>query len=187
MEDFETLLTGNEIFLTRTRGIGVLTAEAGHRLQHGRARCCALRACRTTCARPQPYSIYDRFEFDVCSRPEGDVWARFVVRMDEIYQSLRILKQALEQLPEGPIMPPARSSTRCACPRARRIRESKGRRASWASSSFSDGKANPYRYHVRAPTFINLTSLEKMSLGHKIADSVVILGAVDIVLGEVDR
>ena len=84
-------------------------------------------------------------------------------------------------------MPPARSSTRCACRPARRMRAIEGPKGELGFFVVSDGKPNPYRYHVRAPTFINLTSLEKMCLGHKIADAVVILGAIDIVLGEVDR
>jgi NADH-quinone oxidoreductase subunit D/NADH-quinone oxidoreductase subunit C/D len=135
----------------------------------------------------QPYSIYDRFEFDVCSRPEGDVWARFRVRMDEIYQSIRILKQALDGLPEGPIMPPGKKQHQVRVPPGEAYSRIEGPKGELGFYVVSDGKPNPYRYHVRAPTFINLTSLEKMCIGHKVADSVVILGAVDIVLGEVDR
>ncbi len=186
MRDFETLLAGNEIFISRTRGIGVLTAEEAIAYSMAGP---MLRASGVPydLRKAAPYSIYDRFEFDVCSRPEGDVWARFRVRMDEIYQSLRILKQALEQLPEGPIMPPGKKQYQVKVPAGEAYSRIEGPKGELGFFVVSDGKANPYRYHVRAPTFINLTSLEKMSLGHKIADSVVILGAVDIVLGEVDR
>jgi NADH-quinone oxidoreductase subunit D/NADH-quinone oxidoreductase subunit C/D len=137
--------------------------------------------------RAQPYSIYDRFEFDVITQPEGDVWARFVVRMREIYESIRILKQALDDLPEGPIMPPGKKQYQVRVPPGEAYSRIEGAKGELGFYVVSDGKPNPYRYHVRAPTFINLTSLEKISLGHKIADAVVILGAVDIILGEVDR
>jgi NADH-quinone oxidoreductase subunit D/NADH-quinone oxidoreductase subunit C/D len=186
MEDFENLLAGNEIFLTRTRGVGVLTAQEAIAYSMAGP---MLRASGVPydLRKVAPYSIYDRFEFDVCSRPEGDVWARFRVRMDEIYQSLRILKQAIEQLPEGPIMPPGKKQYQVRVPAGEAYSRIEGPKGELGFFVVSDGKANPYRYHVRAPTFINLTSLEKMCLGHKIADAVVILGAIDIVLGEVDR
>jgi NADH-quinone oxidoreductase subunit C/D len=186
MEDFENLLSGNEIFVSRTRGVGVLTAQEAVAYSMAGP---MLRASGVPydLRKVAPYSIYDRFEFDVCSRPEGDVWARFRVRMDEIYQSLRILKQAIEQLPEGPIMPPGKKQYQVRVPAGEAYSRIEGPKGELGFFVVSDGKPNPYRYHVRAPTFINLTSLEKMSLGHKIADAVVILGAVDIVLGEVDR
>jgi NADH-quinone oxidoreductase subunit C/D len=186
MEDFENLLGGNEIFLGRARGVGVLTAtEAAAYSMAGPM----LRASGVPydLRKAAPYSIYDRFEFDVCTRPEGDVWARFRVRMDEIYQSIRILKQALDGIPEGPIMPPGKKQYQMKVPAGEAYGAVEGPKGELGFYVVSDGKANPYRYHVRAPTFINLTSLEKMSIGHKLADAVVILGAIDIVLGEVDR
>ncbi len=186
MEEFENLLSGNEIFLTRTRGTGVLTREEAIAYSMAGP---MLRASGVPydLRKVAPYSIYDRFEFDVCSRPEGDVWARFRVRMDEIYQSLRILKQAIEQLPEGPIMPPGKKQHQVRVPAGEAYSRIEGPKGELGFFVVSDGKPNPYRYHVRAPTFINLTSLEKMAIGHKVADAVVILGAIDIVLGEVDR
>lgn len=186
MEEFENLLSGNEIFLTRTRGTGVLTREEAIAYSMAGP---MLRASGVPydLRKVAPYSIYDRFEFDVCSRPEGDVWARFRVRMDEIYQSLRILKQAIEQLPEGPIMPPGKKQYQVRVPAGEAYSRIEGPKGELGFFVVSDGKPNPYRYHVRAPTFINLTSLEKMTIGHKVADAVVILGAIDIVLGEVDR
>jgi NADH-quinone oxidoreductase subunit D/NADH-quinone oxidoreductase subunit C/D len=186
MEQFEALLAGNEIFLARTRGVGHLSrADAIAYSMAGPM----LRASGVPydLRKAAPYSIYDRFEFDVCSRPEGDVWARFRVRMDEIYQSIRILKQALDGLPQGPIMPPGKPQYQARVPAGEAYGRIEGPKGELGFYVVSDGKANPYRYHVRAPTFINLTSLEKMTVGHKIADSEVILGAIDIVLGEVDR
>jgi NADH-quinone oxidoreductase subunit C/D len=107
--------------------------------------------------------------------------------MDEIYQSIRILKQALDGLPEGPIMPPGKRQHQVRVPSGEAYGRIEGPKGELGFFVVSDGKPNPYRYHVRAPTFINLTALEKMCLGRKIADAIVILGAIDIVLGEVDR
>jgi NADH-quinone oxidoreductase subunit C/D len=186
IDEFEELLTGNEIFLARSKGVGVLTAEEAAAYSMAGP---MLRASGVAydLRKAQPYSIYDRFDFDVCSRPEGDVWARYRVRMDEIYQSIRILKQALDGLPEGPIMPPGKKQYQVRVPPGEAYGRIEGPKGELGFFVVSDGKPNPYRYHVRAPTFINLTALEKMCLGRKIADAIVILGAIDIVLGEVDR
>jgi NADH-quinone oxidoreductase subunit C/D len=186
VEQFEKLLTGNEIFLMRAQGVGVLTAQEAIAYSMAGP---MLRASGVPydLRRVQPYSIYDRFDFDVITRPEGDVWARFMVRMREISQSIRILKQALDGLTEGPIMPPGKKQYQVRVPAGEAYSRIEGPKGELGFYVVSDGKPNPYRYHVRAPTFINLTSLEKMCVGHKIADSVVILGAIDIVLGEVDR
>jgi len=186
MEEFENLLTGNEIFLMRTRGIGVLTAKESTAYSMAGP---MLRASGVVydVRRAEPYSIYSRFDFDVITQPEGDVWARFIVRMREIYESLRILRQALDGIPEGPIMPPGKKQYQVRVPPGEAYSRIEGPKGELGFYVVSDGKPNPYRYHVRAPTFINLTSLAKMCVGHKIADSVVILGAIDIVLGEVDR
>jgi NADH-quinone oxidoreductase subunit C/D len=186
MEEFERLLAGNEIFLARCKGVGVLTAEEATAYSMAGP---MLRASGVPydLRKADPYSVYDRFDFDICTRPEGDVWARYRVRMDEVYQSIRILKQALDGLPEGPIMPPAKKQYQVRVPPGESYGRVEGPKGELGFFVVSDGKPNPYRYHVRAPTFINLTTLEKMSVGHKIADAIVVLGAIDIVLGEVDR
>ena len=117
----------------------------------------------------------------------GDVYDRYMVRILEIRESLKILEKALSEIPEGPIMDP-KAKIRGFKPKAGesygRIEAPKGELGFYL---ISDGNLNPYRYHVRAPSFINLTILEDMCLGHTVADVVVILGSVDIVLGEVDR
>ena len=186
IDDFERLLTGNEIFVMRCRGVGTLTAEQAIATSMAGP---MLRASGVPydVRRAEPYSIYDRFDFDVISRPEGDVWARFMVRMAEIRQSLRILRQALDGLPEGPIMPPGKKQYQVRVPAGEAYSRIEGPKGELGFFVVSDGKPNPYRYHVRAPTFINLGSLETMCVGTKIADLIVIFGAVDIVLGEVDR
>jgi NADH-quinone oxidoreductase subunit C/D len=134
--------------------------------------------------RADPYSIYDRFDFDVAVRYHGDIYDRYLIRMDEMRQSLRILQQAIAICPEGH---PGRQAP---VPGARPAGESygrvKARKASWALCGL-EWQAQPWRYHVRAPSFINLTALETMSVGNKIADVVAILGSIDIVLGETDR
>jgi NADH-quinone oxidoreductase subunit C/D len=136
--------------------------------------------------RADPYSIYDRFDFDVAVRYHGDVYDRYLVRMDEIRQSIRILEQVVRDIPEGPIIEgkpmyqvrvPAGESYGCV----------EGPKGELGFYIVSNGKPNPWRYHVRAPSFINLTPLEQMCLGHKVADVIVILGSIDIVLGETDR
>lgn len=186
IDDLDRYLTDNDIVRSRCEGVGVLTAEEA-------IACSAagpiLRASGVPydIRRADPYSIYDRFEFDVCYRNHGDVYDRYLVRLDEIRQSIRILKQVIEQIPpEGPVMngkvqylvkvPPGESYGRV-----------EGPRGELGFYVVSDGKVNPKRYHVRAPSMINLTGLEKMCVGGKIADAVTILGSVDIVLGEVDR
>jgi len=136
--------------------------------------------------RADPYGIYERFDFDVAVRYHGDVYDRYLVRLDEIRQSIRILQQALDDLPEGEIMAgkPKYSMRVPAGEAYGRVEAPKGELGFYV---VSDGSANPWRYHVRAPSFINLTALSKMCEGDKVADAVIILGSIDIVLGETDR
>jgi len=136
--------------------------------------------------RAEPYSIYDRFEFDVAYGRHGDIYDRYLVRLEEMRQSVRILKQALRDLPEGPIMT-GKPAYQVRVPAGESYGRVEGPKGELGFYLVSNGKPNPWRYHVRAPTFINLTSLAPMSRGGKVADVVAILGSIDIVLGEVDR
>jgi NADH-quinone oxidoreductase subunit D len=133
------------------------------------------------------YGIYDRFDFRVPLGEHGDVFDRYMIRVLEMRESLKILEQALREIPEGPIIDP-KYKVRNFKPK---IGEAYGRvegpKGELGFYVISDGSTNPYRYRVRPPSFINLTVLEDMCLGHTIADAVIILGSVDIVLGEVDR
>ncbi len=133
------------------------------------------------------YGIYDRFDFKVPLGEHGDVYDRFMVRLLELRQSIGILEQALKDIPPGPIMDP-KSKIRGFRPKPGeaygRIEAPKGELGFYV---ISDGTGNPYRYRVRPPSFVNLTILEDMCLGQNVADVVLILGSVDIVLGEVDR
>ncbi len=136
--------------------------------------------------RADPYGIYDRFDFDVAVRYNGDVYDRYLIRIDEMRQSLRILEQAVKQISEGPVLT-GKPQYQVRVPAGEAYGRVEGPKGELGFYVVSNGKPNPWRYHVRAPSFINLTSLEKTCVGNKIADFVAILGAVDIVLGELDR
>lgn len=184
-EEFDRFLTQNEILVSRTKGVGYLSPEDAVAFSVTGP---ILRAAGIPydIRRAEPYSIYDRFEFDVAMRQNSDLFDRYLIRLDEIHQSLRILQQALKQIPQGPIMA-GKPQYQVRVPAGEsygRVESPKGELGYYVIST---GKPNPYRYHVRAPCFINLTSLEKSCVGYKIADFVTILGAVDIVMGEVDR
>ena len=160
--------------------------RAGDRLLDRPARSSAPRASPTTSAARRPTAIYDRFDFNVVTGTEGDVYDRYYVRLEEMRESVKILKQALRDLPEGPILP-GKKSYQIKVPAGEaysRVENPKGELGYYV---VADGSATAYRYHVRSPSFINLTALEQMCLGHTVADVVGILGSLDIVLGEVDR
>jgi NADH-quinone oxidoreductase subunit D/NADH-quinone oxidoreductase subunit C/D len=136
--------------------------------------------------RADPYSIYDRFDFDVVVRYHGDVYDRYLVRLEEIRQSIRILQQAVRDLPEGPIQE-GKPQYQVRVPAGESYGRVEGPKGELGFYVVSTGKPNPWRYHVRAPSFINLTALAEMAKGNKIADAIIILGSIDIVLGETDR
>jgi NADH:ubiquinone oxidoreductase subunit D/NADH:ubiquinone oxidoreductase subunit C len=185
VDDLDTYLTDNEIVATRTKGVGVITPEEAIAYSLAGP---VLRASGVPydIRRADPYSIYDRFDFDVAVRYHGDAYDRYIIRMDEIRQSLRILQQALDQIPEGPVQSGS-NPYQVRVPAGESYGRVEGPKGELGFYVVSNGKPHPWRYHVRAPSFINLTAMEKMSVGQKIADVVVILGSIDIVLGEVDR
>jgi NADH-quinone oxidoreductase subunit D len=185
-DEFETLFTGNEILLARTQGVGVLPAalavNAGITGPMLRAS-----GVNYDLRKVDHYGIYDRFSFRIPLGDHGDTYDRYMIRVLEMRESVRILEQALRDIPAGPIVD-AKAKQRGLRPKAGeaygRIESPKGELGFYL---ISDGSPNPYRYRVRPPSLINLTVLEDMCLGHYIADAVIILGSVDIVLGEVDR
>jgi NADH-quinone oxidoreductase subunit D len=186
LDEFESFLADNEILVARTQGVGVLTGALA--TQAG-VTGPMLRASGVDydLRKVDRYGIYDRFQFRVPLGDHGDVYDRYMVRVLEMRESVRILEQALDTIPEGPILD-SKSKLRGLKPKPgeayARIEAPKGELGFYL---ISDGSTNPYRYRVRPPSLINLTILEDMCLGHTIADVVVILGSVDIVLGEVDR
>ncbi len=191
-DDFERLMMENEILLARSRNVGVLPKElaASYSVTGPVLRGSGI---PYDVRRAEPYSIYDRFTFDIPVGSVGDVYDRFLVRMEEMRQSHRILQQALEQLPQasgsyinqaykaaskqqGLRPPPGEAYCRVESP--------KGELGYYI---VSNGGNTAYRYGIRAPSLINLTALSDMCRGYKVADIVVILGSIDIVMGEVDR
>jgi NADH-quinone oxidoreductase subunit D/NADH-quinone oxidoreductase subunit C/D len=186
IDELDRYLTKNEILRGRCEGVGVLTSDQA--IQYSAAGP-ILRASGVPydIRRADPYGIYERFDFDVCTRQHGDIYDRYLVRIDEMRQSIRILKQVIKNFPaEGPVMA-GKSQYVTRVPAGEAYGRVEGPRGELGFYVVSDGKPNPKRYHVRAPSFINLTSLAEMCKGAKIADAVTILGSVDIVLGEVDR
>jgi NADH-quinone oxidoreductase subunit D len=186
LDEFEGLLRGNEILMARTQGTGVLSRELA--IDAG-VTGPMLRASGVNydIRKVDHYGIYDRFEFRVPLGDHGDVYDRYMMRLLEMRETVKILEQALRDIPEGPIMDP-KVRLRGLRPKAGeaygRIESPKGELGFYL---ISDGTTNPYRYRVRPPSMINLTILEDMCLGQNVADVVVTLGSVDIVLGEVDR
>jgi len=185
IDELDGFLSGSELIRARCMGVGYLSPEDAIRYSAAGP---VLRASGVPydVRRAEPYSIYDRFEFDVAVRTNGDVYDRYLIRIDEMRQSVRILQQALKQIPEGEIQAGKKQySQRVPAGQTySRVENPKGELGFYV---VSDGSANPYRYHIRAPSFINLTALGLMCTGYKVADTVVILGSIDIVLGETDR
>lgn len=186
----DNLMTGNEIVQARGIDVGYLSPEdaiaysATGPLLRGSGIAYDIR-------RAEPYSYYEHLDFDIAVRYEGDIYARYLVRMDEMRQSLRILQQVLPHLTatEGAPILIGKPQYALRAPKGgeayARVEGPKGELGFYVTAKRRD--SNPQRYHVRAPSFINLTALEPMSLGYKVADLVGVLGSIDIVLGEVDR
>jgi NADH-quinone oxidoreductase subunit D len=186
LDEFESLLMTNEILMARTQGVGVVTtAQAINSGMSGpMARASGV---NYDLRKVDKYGIYERFNFRVPLGDHGDVYDRYMLRVLEMRESVEILKQAMRDLPSGPIMDP-NTKIRGFRPKAGeaygRIEGPKGELGFYL---ISDGSPNPYRFRVRPPSLINLTLLEDMCLGQNVADIVIILGSIDIVLGEVDR
>ena len=174
----------NEILLARSKGVGILTREKA-------INCAAsgpvLRASgvKWDIRKADPYSIYDRFEFDIPTGTVGDCYDRYRVRVEEMRQSLRILDQAVAQLPSGPIRGDLPHLVRPPVGEAyARTEAPKGELGFYL---VSDNSIAPYRCHIRPPSLINLTALREMIRGWKVADAIVIFGSIDITVGEIDR
>jgi len=184
-DEFERLLSENEVLVSRLKGVRVVDAETAVKFGVTGP---VLRAAGVPydLRRADPYSVYDRFDFDVAVRYNGDMMDNYLIRIDEIRQSLRILEQAVKQIPQGPInsQKPQYQVRVPAGEAYGRIESPKGELAYYV---VSNGKPNPWRYHVRPPSFVNITCLEQMCIGTKIADFVALLGMLDIVMGELDR
>ncbi|MBI4302075.1 MAG: NADH-quinone oxidoreductase subunit D [Chloroflexi bacterium] len=184
IDEYEQLLSENEILLARTKGVGILppqlaiNASVSGPILRGSGVKWDLR-------KADPYCVYDRFDFDIPVGKAGDSYDRFWVRLQEMRQSVRIIQQAVAQLPQGEVRSQVPATLRPQAGEAyAHIEAPKGELGFYL---VSDGSVAPYRFKIRSPSFINLTPLREMMVGYKVADAVIILGSLDIVLGEVDR
>jgi len=184
-DELESYLVHNEIFDYRAKGVGVLPADLA--INYGVSGP-MLRASgiKYDVRRADPYSIYDRFEFDVPIGKNGDVYDRLLVRIEELRQSASIVRQAIKDIPTGEIQT-GKKNYQVRVPKGEAYGHMEAPRGEFGWYVVSDGTPNPYSYHVRAGDFINLATLEQMSVGHKVGDLVAILGSVDIIMGSVDR
>ena len=191
-DEFNRLMSSNEILLTRARGVGILPKELALSYSVTGP---VLRASGIPydVRKAEPYSIYDRFTFDIPIGSVGDVYDRYLIRIEEMRQSYRILEQALRDLPnaEGSYI----NQSMKAASKQQSLKPAIGESYARVESPkgelgyylVSNGSSSAYRYKIRAPSFINLSGLNDMCRGHKVADVIVILGSIDIVMGEVDR
>jgi NADH-quinone oxidoreductase subunit D len=185
LDEFDALLTGNEIIQARCQNVGILPRDLAINASIT-GPCLRASGVNYDIRKVDKYGIYDRFNFQVPLGEVGDCYDRFMLRLLEMRESVKILKQALSQIPaSGPTLDAKSRNFRPKPGEAYgRIESPKGELGFYL---ISDGGPKPYRYRIRPPSFINLTVLEDMCLGQKIADTVIILGSIDIVLGEVDR
>jgi NADH-quinone oxidoreductase subunit D len=184
LDEYEKLLTGNRIWVDRLTGVGILTANDCKELgvTGPMARAAGL---RWDLRKDQPYSGYERYDFEVPTRVNGDTFDRYIVRVEEMRQSVRIIRQAVEQIPDGPAMAKVPKVIK---PPAGEVYVSvEAPKGELGYFIVSDGTIQPYRVRVRPPSFVNLQALDRMARGALIADVVAIIGTIDIVLGEVDR
>ena len=184
IEGYERLLLENEILIARARGNGTIPRDLAISASLSGP---MLRASGVAwdIRKVDPYAVYDRMEFGIPVGDNGDAYDRFLVRMEEMRQSTNIVRQALRDLPGGPSKVDVPLSIRPPVAEAyARVESPKGELGYYV---VSDGGTAPYRFHVRAPSFINLSALKQMVVGHSVADAIVAFGSIDIVLGEVDR
>jgi NADH-quinone oxidoreductase subunit D len=184
VDQYEALVSGNVIFQERTQGIGILTAEKA--ISYG----CSGPLLRGSgvkfdLRKNEPYSVYDRFQFDVPVGTKGDCWDRYKVRIEEMRQSVRIIEQAIAQLPGGDVMNPTLKAIRP--PKGEAYTRLETARGDMGVYIVSEGAVKPYRVKYRSACFSNLACLPEISVGWKVADVVSILGSIDVVIPDVDR
>lgn len=209
IDEYEALLTKNPLFLDRTKKIGILKPEDA--IKWG-VTGPSLRASGVPhdLRKIEPYMGYEQYDFDVPTQTDGDTYARYLVRIEEMRQSLRIVEQALNRLPYGPVrsdnrkyVPPPRSELGTSMeavihhfklwtegfelPKGSVFVPVESPRGILACFLESDGGPKPYRVHFRTPSFVNLQALPLLAKGHLVADLVALIGTIDIVLGDVDR
>ena len=209
IDEYSNLLTGNPIFVNRLKGVGYLSKEDAIALGVTGP---VMRASGIDfdLRRDMPYSNYEKFKFKVPVSTDGDVWARYLLRLDEMRESVKIIQQALDGMPEGPIKAdapkivlPDREKMKTqmealihhfkivtegfAVPAGEVYQGIESGHGQMGYYVVSDGTAKPYRVHMRYPSFATLQALETMCRGRMLADVVAVIGSIDIVLGEIDR
>jgi NADH-quinone oxidoreductase subunit D len=185
MDEYETLLTENRIWKKRTIGVGILKAEDALAMGVTGP---VLRAAGVPydIRKAFPYAAYKEMDFEVPTRKEADTYARYLVRLEEMRQSARIIRQCMDGMPEGPVMAKLPKVLKSEVNEVYHPTEApKGELGYYLVGE--KGSANPYRFHVRAPGFVNLQALPKMIEGGLIADVIATIGTLDVVLGEIDR
>ncbi|HKU77315.1 MAG TPA: NADPH-quinone oxidoreductase, partial [Pyrinomonadaceae bacterium] len=184
LDEYETVLSENRIWLSRTVGIGVISAEDAIAIGLSGP---ALRGSGVPwdVRKSRPYAAYADMDFDIPLGENGDTYDRYLVRLEEMRQSRRIIDQALENLPDGPVN--AKLPKVVKPPVGDYYHSIEAPKGEIGCYIVSDGTAHPYRVRVRPPSFINLQALRQMCIGHLVADVVAIIGTLDIVLGEIDR
>ncbi|MBI3288800.1 MAG: NADH-quinone oxidoreductase subunit D [Elusimicrobia bacterium] len=185
LDEYDTLLTYNPIFVARTEGVGIVTAEeavnwalSGPNLRGS--------GVNYDVRKHDPYSGYENYDFEVPLGKTGSCWDRYFCRVSEMRQSVRIIEQALAKLPDGPFMASGVAKIPKPAP-GESYAHVEGSRGDLGIYLVSDGGISPFRMHVRAPSFINLAMLQEKLVGMKVSDVIALLGSIDIVLGEVDR
>ncbi|MFH0914106.1 MAG: NADH-quinone oxidoreductase subunit D [Chloroflexota bacterium] len=184
IDEYDQLLKENEILLARSKGVGILPRETAVNISASGP---VLRGSGVAwdIRKVDPYSVYDRFEFDIPTGECGDCYDRYRVRVEEMRQSVRILEQAVKELPGGPVRAEVPYLIRPPVGEAyARIESPRGELGFYL---VSDNSIAPYRLHIRAAPLMNLTALKDMVVGWKIADAIIIFGSIDIVMGEIDR
>jgi NADH-quinone oxidoreductase subunit D len=184
VDEYETLLTENRIWVGRTKGIGVISAADAIAIG---ATGPVIRASgvQWDIRKAAPYAAYDQYKFDIPTGKNGDTYDRYLVRMEEMRQSSRICLQAIQNIPTGPIM--ARIGKVLKPPPGEVYHAIEAPKGELGYYIVSDGTTQPYRVRIRPPSFVNLQAFDTMVKGHLVADVVAIIGTLDIVLGEVDR
>jgi NADH-quinone oxidoreductase subunit D len=184
LDEYETVLSENRIWLSRTVGIGIISAEDAIAIGLSGP---SLRGSGVAwdVRKSRPYAAYGDMDFDIPVGENGDTYDRYLVRLEEMRQSRRIVDQALENLPDGPVN--AKLPKIVKPPVGDYYHSIEGPKGEIGCYLVSDGSAQPWRVRVRPPSFINLQALRQMCVGHLVADVVAIIGTLDIVLGEIDR
>lgn len=209
IDEYEALLTNNKIWRMRTEGIGVISAERAIEYALSGA-CLRGSGVDVDLRRDNPYLVYDELDFDVPLGEKGDTFDRYLVRMEEMRQSRRIIQQALDKMPEGPIKA---EDNKVSYPNREKIETSmealihhfllasegvkappgevyspiEAPKGEFGVYVVGDGTGKPKRLRLRSPSFVNLSALPEMSRGHMVADIVAIIGTIDLVLGDCDR